>query len=309
MLKLNLDQQNIGLMALSLLIAFVLPFELVLISYAFLGPAHYLTQISWMHDRNYFIDWKSFWIPCTLIVLLLSNLAFMKGVAVDKATYFLITLALSLSLSAVMFKSIWKRIALTSAITIAFWLAQMKFLTFAAVIVILIPTVIHIYVFSGAFILRGAIKDNNLWGKISFVFFVFCGVFFLFVTPMDLKISEGFVSRNIGMFEYVGKFMAHIFTLDSADSMRSLLGFLSFAYTYHYLNWFSKVNVIKWNQISYKRLIVLVALYIISIGIYLYDYQLGMSAIFFLSFLHVVLEFPLNVLTFKDLGSFIFKRG
>ena len=33
-------------------LSYVLPFELVLLSYVFLGPAHYLTEISWLHDRK-----------------------------------------------------------------------------------------------------------------------------------------------------------------------------------------------------------------------------------------------------------------
>src|SRR6266852_5888202 len=45
---------NIGLMLVAALAAFVRPFELFLFAYAFLGPLHYLTEISWLHDRRYF---------------------------------------------------------------------------------------------------------------------------------------------------------------------------------------------------------------------------------------------------------------
>src|ERR1043165_8502495 len=41
-------------MIFSCVAAFVLPFELFLFSYAVLGPLHYLTEISWLHDRKYF---------------------------------------------------------------------------------------------------------------------------------------------------------------------------------------------------------------------------------------------------------------
>src|SRR5215212_6090207 len=33
---------------------FVAPFHLFLFAYAILGPLHYLTEISWLHDRDYF---------------------------------------------------------------------------------------------------------------------------------------------------------------------------------------------------------------------------------------------------------------
>jgi uncharacterized BrkB/YihY/UPF0761 family membrane protein len=45
---------NIGLMILSAILAFLFPFELFLVVYAVLGPLHYLTEISWLHDKNYF---------------------------------------------------------------------------------------------------------------------------------------------------------------------------------------------------------------------------------------------------------------
>ncbi|BAO76508.1 hypothetical protein WPG_2278 [Winogradskyella sp. PG-2] len=38
-----------------------------------------------------------------------------------------------------------------------------------------------------------------------------------------------------------------------------------------------------------------------SVGLYLYDYTTGIIALFFLSLLHVVLEFPLNITTVKEL--------
>ena len=35
--------------------AYLVPFELLLLSYVVLGPAHYFTEISWLHDRKYFL--------------------------------------------------------------------------------------------------------------------------------------------------------------------------------------------------------------------------------------------------------------
>src|SRR3984885_2522166 len=50
----TIDLANIVLMIISCVAAFLLPFELFLFSYAVLGPLHYLTEISWLHDRSYF---------------------------------------------------------------------------------------------------------------------------------------------------------------------------------------------------------------------------------------------------------------
>ena len=55
--KLTTDQVNflnIFLMFLSAAAAFAYPFELFLLVYAVLGPLHYLTEISWLHDKQYY---------------------------------------------------------------------------------------------------------------------------------------------------------------------------------------------------------------------------------------------------------------
>ncbi len=46
---------NVALMGLSFGLAIFLPFEVFLFSYAVLGPLHYLTEINWLHERDYFM--------------------------------------------------------------------------------------------------------------------------------------------------------------------------------------------------------------------------------------------------------------
>jgi hypothetical protein len=79
--------------------------------------------------------------------------------------------------------------------------------------------------------------------------------------------------------------------------------FIAFAYTYHYLNWFSKTSVIKWHLVSKKSLLITIGIWLLSVAIYAYDYSLGMNVLFFLSFLHVFLEFPLNIVSFTGIGK------
>ena len=54
----KVDVFNIGLMLISCALAFIMPFEMFLLAYAILGPLHYLTEISWLHERNYFTKGK-----------------------------------------------------------------------------------------------------------------------------------------------------------------------------------------------------------------------------------------------------------
>ena len=49
------DAAHLGLMLTALGLAYLVPFELLLLAYVVLGPAHYATEISWLHDRKYFL--------------------------------------------------------------------------------------------------------------------------------------------------------------------------------------------------------------------------------------------------------------
>ena len=49
------DAAHLALMLAALAVSYLVPFELLLLSYVVLGPAHYATEISWLHDRKYFL--------------------------------------------------------------------------------------------------------------------------------------------------------------------------------------------------------------------------------------------------------------
>ena len=88
-----------------------------------------------------------------------------------------------------------------------------------------------------------------------------------------------------------------------SDPAAVMLGrFIAFAYTYHYLNWFSKTKVIGWHRVPKARFVAVIVIWLMSIALYLYDYQLGFRWLFLLSFAHVLLEFPLNHQSFIGIG-------
>src|SRR5262249_49197161 len=70
--------------------------------------------------------------------------------------------------------------------------------------------------------------------------------------------------------------------------------FIAFAYTYHYLNWFSKTRVIGWHEMPGWWMGTAAALWAAAVGLYLYDYRLGFNVLFALSILHVYLAFQLD---------------
>ena len=51
----RIDATHLALMLLALGVSYLVPFELLLFAYVVLGPAHYTTEISWLHDRKYFL--------------------------------------------------------------------------------------------------------------------------------------------------------------------------------------------------------------------------------------------------------------
>ena len=55
----TIDAVHLGLLLAALAITYVVPFELLLLSYVVLGPAHYFTEISWLHDRKYFLPHRN----------------------------------------------------------------------------------------------------------------------------------------------------------------------------------------------------------------------------------------------------------
>jgi len=45
---------NIVMLCVAFATALIVPFDLFLFAYAFLGPLHYLTEIRWLHAKKYF---------------------------------------------------------------------------------------------------------------------------------------------------------------------------------------------------------------------------------------------------------------
>jgi hypothetical protein len=82
-----------------------------------------------------------------------------------------------------------------------------------------------------------------------------------------------------------------------------VMRFVAFAYTYHYLNWFSKTSVIQWHKVPRKTLTAILAIWVVSIALYIYKYEVGLKWLFLLSFLHVLLEFPLNYRSIIGIGQ------
>jgi hypothetical protein len=423
----QINYLNMGLMALSALLAYFLPFETFLFAYAFLGPLHYLTEISWLHDRNYFSKGKYDFIVLLVIGVLLSYAAFAKdfGINVDfyesfvEANLFdkLVVFALFSAILFALVENIFVKIVsiFLLFVFISGWLAPERAeinrnSTTIFALTSLVPTLIHVYIFTGLFMLYGALKSRSKTGLISVVSFILFPVILVFYAPVDTKSNflsdygkkayyadgEGFFITNISILDHFDIIDDPIYTnkdfigfvqsenfqngnkankfisddklsllIDSLSKIGSspylirsqpvnsgievdnllllidqngslleyrnkpipckliigynkekydplvffstigimLMRFIAFAYLYHYLNWFSKTEVIRWHKVPKIRFAAVIILWLLACGAYAYDYSIGLNFLFFLSFTHVLLEFPLNIVSIVGIGT------
>jgi hypothetical protein len=327
----RLNYLNIGLMLLSLGVAFFVPFELFLFSYAVLGPLHYLTEISWLHERKYFTKGKYDYVFLALAGLILFLLVYFapaawnvfsqkKDHSGNVTTYYTSTIivyvAFAASLGMVFLRSTFHRFIAFLFICASIFVSKSFFLLFS----VFMPTLIHVYFFTLLFMLYGALKARSRSGYLSCIVLFIIPFIIVYFDPGNFGISN-YAFTHYQKFDTVNKeTLSNFFDLSQvkqgttwsdliykSDMGLIVMRFIAFAYTYHYLNWFSKTAVIKWHKVPKVRLAIIGALWIAAVIFYLVKYELGFNVLFFLSFLHVFLEFPLNHFTFvgifKEVGS------
>lgn len=302
---------NIGLMLVSTAAAFVIPFELFLFAYAVLGPLHYLTEISWLHDRGYFTKNKYdyLFLAVLCVLLLIVSYIIKQQPSVGNGIIYIAFLS---ALVMILVESNGMKLFSIGLITVSILILK-DLQPYQIFFAIFLPTIIHVFVFTGAFILMGAIKGKSKSGILSLAVFVLCAMSFFIHVPDASGYAVGsYIRDSYTTFQSVNVAMLRLLHLgevrtaeDIYNSQAGLvvMRFIAFAYMYHYLNWFSKTSVIKWHNISRARVAGIAALWILSLSVYAYDYKIGIIALFFLSFLHVFLEFPLDHQTMIGIGK------
>jgi len=276
-----------------------LPFELFLFAYAVLGPLHYLTEISWLHDRGYFTTGR--WDVAPLVVLAAAGLAsYLRLIDWNGAVF----LAFALSAGFAFARARAAKLAVAvlaggASLVVTRWGPAGLFFA------VLLPTIVHVFAFTALFILHGALRHRSATGFASLGVFLGCGAVLLFRHPPASHYAVSVSSARI-MEEFASLIdpLAAIFPQPLGwDALAAIGRFLAFAYTYHYLNWFSKTQVIRWHEVSRARLGLVAGVYIASLVVYGIDYHTGLVALFFLSLLHVLLEFPLDLRTLAGVGG------
>jgi hypothetical protein len=299
-------------MILSAILAFVLPFELFLFSYAVLGPLHYLTEIGWLHKKNYFTKGKYDFVFLSLLCVLVFYFSYIRPATSDSVIPNVILYAILLSLIFVFVKDNLYRVVLAVLAIVGISISKTGFNYFVWIGVFL-PTIIHVFVFTWAFMLYGVLKNKSVSGYLSIIALVAIAILFFVIKAPGLQYEVSiYVGKSYELFHLLNKFLIDLFNLevnvtdDSTLVYKTNAGFIvmrfiAFSYTYHYLNWFSKTSVIQWHKVPKKTLLITIAIWIFSVVLYVVDYNIGLKALYFLSFLHVFLEFPLNITSFQGI--------
>ena len=221
----------------------------------------------------------------------------------------LIIFPLSYALSIVLVKDTFFRVVAFSLFSIVLFYGGQ--LTGISLFYPFIPTLIHVYVFTSAFMLLGAIKSQSFYGYLSFYLLILGGIsFFLMPGEIMTSLSGCNVTNKIPEIEFIYLSFAQTFFNGEMNLyLEKASRFAAFAYTYHYLNWFSKTGVIGWNKgFTRKHYTIITLLYLFFVGLFLYDYRLGFYFVSLLSLLHVLLELPLDIIVFKDLSKVLMKK-
>lgn len=309
-------------MIVSCVAAFLFPFELFLFSYAVLGPLHYLTEISWLHERNYFTEARpgkrkqrahGGWLTLVAITTLLLIIGFVSAeiLGVFYSPKWEITFLYLVFISALLITEAQKNRQRFWVLLLALaLLVPLATSHYYIILAFFLVTIIHVFLFTGAFIFFGALKGKSVSGLLSLVVFLLCAVSFFVYVPAGHGAGD-YIRGSYRSFNALNAELIKLFRLGQGTSAGEVYGsqngvmimrLIAFAYTYHYLNWFSKTSIIKWHEVSKNRIAVIAVVWLASLALYAYNYDTGMAVLYFISVLHVMLEFPLNHRTFAGIG-------
>lgn len=315
----QLNYINILLMLVSILIAFFVPFELFLASYAILGPLHYLTEISWLHEKNYFVKSKNDILVFVLIGFVLLYGLLVPGKYTLSATTVVLCIGFIFAITILFTENIiLKILAIGLPLVLIHYFQLSTNYYFFLVFAVFLPTIFHVFFCTGAFIFQGALKNNHFSGILSLGVYVLCCLLPLILSGLMIPtFTTTYSLKNYQLYTVLNDSMSYIFGQGKFGHSKQmyystfgigLMRFIAFVYTYHYLNWFSKTSVIKWHEVPKARLWSVGLMWLFSVGLYAYNYIIGFMALYFLSMLHVLLELPLNNLTFIQIGKILIRK-
>lgn len=329
-MKNNSDLLNSLAVVLALIVAFYLPYESFLYAYAILGPLHYLTEINWVRDKGFFVKAKRKWLILVILItigIVLPKIYFTYFLTDGKTSFLFIGFSLFDQYSnGLIFLALiltWLFIAESISVKVKAIIVVLALILavllntyplYLVVIGLLIPTVVHVYIFTLLFMLSGGLKTKTSWPFVNIGVLALIPLLIAFI-PFDFAgyQSSSFIKNsfldihfhhtNVLFSKFLGLSDGTSFYFYENLELRMQV-FLSFAYIHHYLNWFVKTSIIGWHKsIDYKRGSYILIIWVSLVALFLTNYKLGFYAALSLSFLHVLLEFPINLRSIRQIGS------
>ena len=306
----SIERVNSALMVASCIAASVAPFHVFLGAYAILGPLHYLTQISWLHDRQYFAPRaaaRRWWLALVGVSMLVLIYGYVSNDLLQKPVkptleIAMVYLAFATAAFLLFVRHAVNAIALT--IAVAAGLALFSSARGYALLAYFIITIIHVLVFTAAFVLHGTLKRRSWAALLSLGVYAGCIASFFLISARPALEASPKICEVYNFFAPLNEQLIALFGLQGGvyESL-PVMRLIAFAYTYHYLNWFSKTSIIGWHHVPRRRAIAIVVAWTLAIALYAFDYTTGLSVLYVLSVLHVLLEFPLDHRTFAGIGT------
>ena len=297
----RVDAVHLLLMCTAAAFAYLVPFELLLLSYVVLGPAHYLTEISWLHDRKFFLPHRGI---ALVLVAVAVGAAFIENGTVFGVVMWLVFVVCALFAAATTAAEGMILVMAAALLTIALAAGGTNFVILGS----LLPTLVHVSLFTLVFMVLGAFRSGSKAQALLVAVYLMAIVVILAVPPSAATVVPKFGKIAHEYFGGVAPALGRALSISDLTLDARITGLLAFVYSYHYLNWFIKADVIRWAEIPRARLALVVAFSAASTGLYFYNYILGFSVLLALSLLHVILEFPLNSLALRQLGTIVGQR-
>ncbi len=277
-----------------------MPVDGLWLSFSVLGPLHYLTQMSWLHDRSYFFRDplpKKIFVPAAAVAAGFYIYAAIEPSGLFESACAILAVFL---LPAFMRTPKTLRLGVAAAAFLAVLLCVSPLAAlFAGVF---LPTVVHVGLFTLLFLLTGALRGNSIASYISALAWIVAAVSLFLLPPSGHLLAGDWAKPPRIFWTGLAEGFGWVFSIKPS----TVFPFLTFAYTYHFLNWFTKTELLKWHLVPPRRQAAIGVILAVTLAACLYDYQFGyMTLLLPLSIMHVLLEFPLDMQVILGLPALV----
>src|ERR1043165_6831869 len=191
------DAAHLWLMLSALALTYLVPFELLLLAYVVLGPAHYATEISWLPDRKYFLPQRG-------IAIGLAGIAIVAA-AIDHAAWFGFVMWAAFVVCALM------TVATTAMQATLLFIGAMALTALMlssgasmAVLGVLMPTLIHVSLFTLVFMALGAYRSGAKIQWVLVALYLAAIALILLAPPSAATLVPSFEKAGQDYFANVG---------------------------------------------------------------------------------------------------------